>query len=137
VPRSRIVDVHAQHLAEHGVVVLAVAELVVGAAAVAKADPKVAVGSEDEVTAVVVGRRLGDLQEHQLGRLESIVGVRGVALEARDHGVAVGVGVVDVKVTVVLVVGMEGQTEEALPVAGRYFAGWEAEEGGSLGELRP
>ena len=55
--------VDAQDLAEQLVRVLSVAVGVSGTAAVAEADVQVAVGPEDQVPAVVVGRRLLDLEE--------------------------------------------------------------------------
>ena len=69
-----LVHVHPHDLREVAVQPLAVAELVAGAAAVAVAPPEEAVGPEDELAAVVVRRRVG--QVHQHARAHGLVPLR-------------------------------------------------------------
>jgi hypothetical protein len=62
------VDVDAQDLAEQAGAVLRVAVRVAGAAAVADREVQVAVGSEGELAAVVVGElAVADVHHHRLG----------------------------------------------------------------------
>src|SRR5690606_29381025 len=103
-------DVEPEELAEYGVEALAVALRVAAAAAVSEPEVEVAVGTEGELTAVVVGVRL-DLGEQDL--LAGGVGDVARGREARQHRVAVVVGVVDVEAPRRRVVLGERQAEEA------------------------
>ena len=95
---------------------------VVARAAIAEPDVEIAVRSEREVSAVVIGERLRDdalrpveLQIESRGRIgdERI----GRAREARDDGVAVWVREVDVEAAARRVIGREREAEQALLAA--------------------
>jgi hypothetical protein len=111
------VDVDAEHLAEQlvGDVLRAVAG-VAARAAVAGGDVEVAVGAEVDPAAVVVAEGLVDLQDDAAAeRVGDVrVGADGVLV---DEGVAAD-GVVDVELAVGVVVGVEGQAQQALLAAG-------------------
>src|SRR6185295_12054856 len=116
--RGSPVHVDAQHLAEQGPEVLAVAERIAAAAAVAEADVQHPVATEGEATPVVVGEGLRD--EEHLALAPGIGGIgsrRGV--ELRDVGVAVAIGVVHEEAAVLGVAGVEGEAEQAALTAGR------------------
>ncbi len=109
-----VVDVRGQQLAELVGAVLGAALGVEGAAAVAHADVEPAVRPEGEVAAVVVGLRLGDVQQ--------LAGLPAVA-ELGDARVAALVGPVEVEPPVGREVGVEGEPEQALLGADRDLAG--------------
>jgi uncharacterized heparinase superfamily protein len=80
-------------------------------ASVAHAHVEIAGGVERDLAAVVIGKRLVDVQQDLLARRVRSVG--GNALEARHDGVALLVRVVDEETAVALVVGIEREAEEA------------------------
>jgi hypothetical protein len=116
----RHVDVDAQHLPEQRRGVLRIAELIVAATAIAEADVEEAVGPEGEMPAVVVRRGLVDDRlaagppQIETRRGTDRHGGCGRALEARDHGIAVGVGEVDEEVPGRLSIRGEGHAQQAL-----------------------
>src|SRR5207249_9839774 len=62
------VDINAQHLAKQGVLVLPIAERIPSPTSVARGDVQVAIGSEADPAAIVVGVGLMvDLQDDPLG----------------------------------------------------------------------
>ena len=110
---------HAVHVdpekrSEGGVQPLPSVHGVVAGAAVAERDVEVAVGAEGDLPAVVVGERLGHLQEHPLA---GGVGREGVARGPRqlgDHAAPVRArGVVHEDAAVGLVVRVEREPEQA------------------------
>jgi len=60
-------DVESQELAEQGQSVLAAAQGIACTATVAGGHPQHVIGAERQVTAVVIGKRLGDGEQHYLG----------------------------------------------------------------------
>ena len=99
VRRCASFDIDAQNLAEQRVRVLPAAQGIAPAAAIADADVEIAVGTEGELSAVVIRvLPVGDLQNHDLapgiGRVR-----RRAQREARDGDVSDRVRVVHVKVT--------------------------------------
>src|SRR5262249_54387254 len=116
------VDVDPQLLPEHRREILAALERVAAAAAVAGAGVEIAIGSEGELTAVVVAVVLMiDRQQHLLARRVGEVEVRA-HLVARDRDVAVRSRVVDEEPAVRLVVGMEREAQEPALAAARNLA---------------
>ena len=113
------VDVHAEHLGEQRLVVLAVAVRVVLAAAVAHADEHGAVGGEGEQAAVVVREGLVDREQDVLAVGVGDVGI-GADRVARDDRVAGVVRVVHEEAAVVLVVGMERDAEQSALAAAAH-----------------
>jgi hypothetical protein len=111
----RRVHVDAKHLAEQPAEILPGLLRVVAEAAVAHAEVQVAVGSEGDVPAVVVAREVLDLDDERARR----VGDVGVAAdgEPANLGLAGVVGVAQVEDAARLVVGREGQPEQALLAA--------------------
>ena len=113
------VDIDAEHLAEQRGGILRAVLGIVAAAAVAHPDVEVAIGAEVQRAAVVVRVGLRDgagaVAPAQV-EARGAVGGEGVgerAAVARDDGVAVGVGEVEVAVAVRGVVGGAGHAEQA------------------------
>ena len=119
----RHVDVDAQHLAEQRVRVLRVVQRIAAAAAVAQADVEIAVGTKRQVAAVVIRERLLDeaaaVGPHQVEARAGIDRALRVARVARDHGVAVEIGEVDVEAPRGRVVGREREPEQPALAARR------------------
>jgi len=131
------VDVDAQDLAQQRVEILPVADLgslalVVAIPAVTDPDVQVAIRAESHPTAVVVGVGLVDLQTHLLrGRIEG-EGLRRRRGELGDAQRAVPVGrrgfasgrrVRDHHPTVLLELGMQGQTQDTAFIEGALVEG--------------
>ena len=132
----QVVDVDAQHFAQELIRVLSSIERIISAAAVAHADVEVSIGPKMQVAPVVIGEILLDFEHHQervaIGDIRIAGGTGetgdGSAVEPRSRRIA---GVVEVKEAVVFVVGMEGETEQALLVAGVVHQTGDIEKGGA------
>src|SRR5205814_5909710 len=96
--REAGVHVDTEHLAQQGAQILRVPVGVAGAAPVTQPDIEVAVRPENQVPTIVVGGGLSHVEQRGRDGGVSHVGVGG-HLVTDDVGVAVAVGVVDVKVT--------------------------------------
>ena len=115
------VDVDAQDLAEQGAQILAI--LAVPAASVTQPDVEVSIlRPKEEQPTIVVRRRLVDKHDRLGARRVSAIRIRGRHLVSRDDGIAIAIGVVDEKIAIVRVVGMEGDAEQpALPATADEF----------------
>ena len=129
------VHVDAQHGAQQRRAILAIAELVASRAAVAGTDVQVAVRAKGQVAAVVVAGRLVQLEQ---GDLAAGIGDRQAARlpsgrhgEVGNHRIALSIGVVDVKQTILGKGGVKGQAEQALLVLVRAHTADNVEQGGS------
>ena len=114
--RAGAVHVDAEDLPQQHPEVLRPELRVAAGAAVAQAHVEKPVGAELELTSVVVGVGVGDLQQNRGARGVGHVRVRR-DLVARHRVVPVDRRVVDVEVTVVRVVGMEREAEQPLLAA--------------------
>src|SRR5215216_1694888 len=112
---GHLVDVDAQDLAEQGPQILAI--LAVPATPVTQPDVEISIlRPKEEQTTVVVRRRLVDEQDGFGARRVSAVRICARHPVSGDDGAAVAIGVVDENVSIVRVVGMEGDAEQpALP----------------------
>ena len=116
--RRAAVHVEPQDLSEEHAEVLRAIAGIAAATAVPEADVQVAIGTERELSALVVGERLRDVQEDL--RRSRVGHVRiGRHAIAHERGVARGVRVVDVEQAVRRVVRMEGEAEQAALAAAR------------------
>ena len=108
-------DVEPQDVAEQVVDVLPGLERIAAAAAVAERRVEVAVGTEFDPAALVVGQavRLVDPQQQRLARRIGVVRVGGRNLIAADLGVVARIGDVDVEVAVAGVVRIEREADQA------------------------
>ena len=104
-------DIDAQHLAQQGGRVLTVAEEIVGGSAVTHPDPEITIRPKGEHPAVVVGRRLFDLEQGTRAGSVGLIGVGGRDDKARDDRIAVQVGVVDEELAALGIVGRKGQAQ--------------------------
>ena len=103
------IHIDAQDLAKQRRELLAVSLRIAAGSAIAETDVHVSVGPEREHAAVVVVKRLVNVQQHALcGWIDRPVGGPG---ELGDHAVALKVGVVDEEATVRRKVGVEGETK--------------------------
>ncbi len=114
IPRA-VAYVDAQQLGEQHVLVLPVPHRIAARAAIAHRDVQVAIGSERELTAVVVVERLRDLEDHDLGRLVRQRAARGEAGDLRAQRSAARV--VEEEHTTAREVGREREPEESLLAA--------------------
>src|SRR5262249_30296956 len=88
--------IDTQEFAEECIAILTVILRVPGRPAIPHPDVKVTIGTETDLTAVMIGKRLEDLEQHGFACGIGYVGVRGDSILG-DDGVAVEVGVVDVE----------------------------------------
>ncbi len=128
--RAVLVGVDSQELAQQLVLVLSVLVRVARAAAVARPRVQPPVGSELELPPVVVPLSRVPDHDHPAARALQRPGV-GRSAELVDLDVPGPVRVVGVEVVVALVVGIEGDREQASLASGRDPAG-DVEEGAAL-----
>ncbi len=143
---SRIHPAHvdAQDLSQQGARALAVSRdsraVVALRSAIARRDVQVAVRTERQLAAVVVGRRMVDAEDDGPGSRIGDIRIAGRSLIALDHDVAVReAGVVDVEAAGRPVVGLHGHREEPPLTAVQDLVetrGSEVEEGHRQQRLR-
>lgn len=128
--RATAVDIYAHHLAEVRLSVLAVVLWVAARTAVTEAEVQVAVGAEVEVAGIVVGIGLIDAQDHQFAVGVGHIGIGRADAEPGDARMAGAVGVIDVEVAVLGVVGMKNQAQQAALIGGGVDAALDVQKRG-------
>lgn len=111
------VNVHTQNLAQPGLEILSVLLRITAAAAVTQGNVQVAIGAKCELPAVVIRKRLRLTQnrEHRVW-IRNVWVVFGNRV-AGDLRIAVYVRVIDVEESIVSVIRVESETEQALLAA--------------------
>lgn len=113
---GRLVDVYPQYFTQQACEVLCVVLRVAARTAVARGDIQVSIRAESQMTAVVIGIRLLKGQQNNAAVRISCSDVPGLPRIAGDDS-AVSIGVVNVEITVMGIIGVKGQSEQALFLA--------------------